>query len=125
VCDTFQIAARSPEGNTGLWGRASREASAPRVRQEGLEAETRSSDPEANCKGSGLSRYIMSTALSSWPKPVNKCFLVVLDRASLYSPSCPRACYVDQAGLNSQRSTCLCLLRSKAWANMPGPSQCG
>lgn len=29
-------------------------------------------------------------------------------RASLHSPDCPGSCSVDQAGLNSERFTCLC-----------------
>jgi hypothetical protein len=33
----------------------------------------------------------------------------VRDRVSLYSPGCPGAHFVDQAGLRTQKSACLCL----------------
>lgn len=84
---------------TGLWRRASREASAL-VRQEGLETEARVSEPKANQRGSGMSHLLTSATPSSWPKSVSKCSVVViLDRVSLCGPGCPRAPYVDQAGL--------------------------
>jgi hypothetical protein len=37
-------------------------------------------------------------------------FLVFRDRVSLCSPGCPGAHFVDQAGLKTQKSACLCLL---------------
>jgi hypothetical protein len=53
------------------------------------------------------------------PAPVKKemiketfCFVLFLffrDRVSLNSPGCPGTHFVDQAGLGTQKSTCLCL----------------
>jgi hypothetical protein len=36
-------------------------------------------------------------------------FLVFRDRVSLCSPGCPGTHFVDQAGLETQKSACLCL----------------
>lgn len=40
-------------------------------------------------------------------------FLVFQNRVSLCSPDCFEICFVDQAGLNSQVSLCLCLQRAE------------
>jgi hypothetical protein len=37
------------------------------------------------------------------------CLFVSRDRVSLYSPGCPGTHFVDQAGLETQKSSCLCL----------------
>jgi hypothetical protein len=48
-------------------------------------------------------------ATIAWPSPSFFCFVLFFETGFLYSPGCPGTHFVDQAGLRTQKSTCLCL----------------
>jgi hypothetical protein len=50
--------------------------------------------------------------LAGWLVGVFCCCFVSQDKVSMCSPECPTTHFVDQAGLELTRSTCLCLLNS-------------